>query len=369
MTQKSTNPILLFTGGHHTGALEVAKILISRGVTVIWFGHRHSMWGDQSDSVEYEEVTAEEISFYNLSAGKFYRTFHPLKLIRLPWGFIQAGCILIGLKIKYGFRIKGIVSFGGYLAVPVTLCGHFLGLPVIVHEQTMVSGLANGLIARFAQKIAVSWPGGAGEFPPHKTVYTGSLIRPQIVAAADLVSLPSLRPSIYVTGGKQGSHQINLAVFSALPELLKTYTVVHQTGSSTLHRDFDRAVSLRASLPPAVRDSYLPAAYLSADQAAVNLSRSRVVVSRSGAHITAELAFLGTRSVLIPLPRSSHSEQEINARFLVSHHLAVLLPQNRLNPDNLISAIDRASQLHPQNIDLPHDGVKNLVKLITSQLL
>jgi len=369
MNPSPSPPILIFTGGHHTGALEVAKILLSRGIKIIWFGHRHSMWGDRSVSAEFTEVSISGVRFIDLRAGKFYRTFHPLKLIRIPWGFFQSVFYLFKLKLLYRARLKGIVSFGGYLAVPVTICGYLLGLPIIAHEQTMVSGMANRLIARLAKKIAVSWSSGVREFPSRKSVFTGSLIRPQIITAARNPSFPVGKPVIYVTGGKQGSHQLNVSLFGALPELLKKYTVVHQTGASTIYRDYSRAFNFRFSLPVPLRDSYIPIDYLPADQAAANLAKALVVVSRSGAHITAELAYLSTRSVVIPLPRSSHNEQEINARYLVSHRLAILLPQSQLTPASLVSAIDQASKLQPKNIDLPHNGVDNLVKLISTELL
>ena len=166
---------LVITGGHHTGALEVAKSFSASGVPVVWFGHRHSLWGDPSDSAEYREVTAAGIPFYDLWAGKFYRTLNPLKLIRIPYGFLQAFHYLITLKPS------GIVSFGGYLAVPTVICGWLLGIPSVTHEQTVVGGWANRLIALFAQKIAVSWPESLKYYPQHKTILTGLPLRPEIL--------------------------------------------------------------------------------------------------------------------------------------------------------------------------------------------
>ena len=147
---------LVFTGGHHTGALEVARALREKGWKIVWFGHRHAAWGDTSDSAEYRDVTSEDIKFYDLLAGKFHKTYNPLKLIRIPWGFIQALCLLLLLNPD------GIVSFGGYLAVPTVIMGWLLGIPSITHEQTVTQGWANKLISKFAKKIALTWPGGNG---------------------------------------------------------------------------------------------------------------------------------------------------------------------------------------------------------------
>ena len=166
---------LVFTGGHHTSALEVAKALKGKGWDIVWFGHRHSMWGDKSDSAEYTEVTVAGIKFYDLRAGKFYRTFHPLKLIRIPFGFFRTFYYLLLLKPA------GIVSFGGYLAVPTVLVGWLLGIPSITHEQTVVSGWANKFISLFVKKIAITWPDSVHHYPLHKSVVIGLPLRSEII--------------------------------------------------------------------------------------------------------------------------------------------------------------------------------------------
>ena len=150
---------LVFTGGHHISSLSVALALKAEGVNIVWIGHRHSQWADTSDSAEYRDVTAAGIPFFDLQAGKFYQTFHPAKLIRIPWGFIQAFYYLVKI------RPSGIVSFGGYLAVPVVFVGWLLGIPSITHEQTVVAGWANKFISLFAKKVAITWPESASHFP------------------------------------------------------------------------------------------------------------------------------------------------------------------------------------------------------------
>ena len=151
---------LVFTGGHHTGALEVAKTLKNKGWKIVWFGHRHSMWNDTSDSAEYKEVIESGIEFHDLLAGKLYRTYNPFKLIRVPFGFLQA-CYLL-LRLKLTSDVSGIASFGGYLAVPTVIMGWILGIPSITHEQTITQGWANKLISKFAKKTALTWPGEKG---------------------------------------------------------------------------------------------------------------------------------------------------------------------------------------------------------------
>ena len=122
---------LVFVGGHHTTALAVIDVLQveNPNLAIFWIGHRFSMWGDKNDSVEYRDITARYIPFYDLKAGKFYHTYNPLKLLRIPFGFFQAFYYL--LKI----RPVLIVSCGGYLAVPVVIVGWILRIPSITRTD------------------------------------------------------------------------------------------------------------------------------------------------------------------------------------------------------------------------------------------
>ena len=81
---RKDNQTIVITGGHHNSALVLARRLRKKGLNIIWIGHRYSMWGDTALSAEYREVASEGIKFIELRAGKFYRTYHPLKLIRIP---------------------------------------------------------------------------------------------------------------------------------------------------------------------------------------------------------------------------------------------------------------------------------------------
>jgi UDP-N-acetylglucosamine--N-acetylmuramyl-(pentapeptide) pyrophosphoryl-undecaprenol N-acetylglucosamine transferase len=357
----SKSPLLIFTGGHHTSALALAKKLQERGWQIYWVGHRHSQWRDTADSAEYREVKEAGIEFFDLKAGKIFRTFHPLKLLRLPWGFITAFILVLKLKIHYGKRLKGIVTFGGYLGVPVVFNGFLFGIPVLAHEQTPVAGWANKFIAFFAQKIALTWPSGSGYYPVRKTILTGLPLRDEILNAVK--NKPRL-DHIYITGGKQGAHVINSAVFSVLEELLKDFTLIHQTGTSALSNDFKTANELRDKLPENLKNKYIVRDYLSPLETARALSDSGLVISRSGAHIIQELALFQTRCVLIPIPWSSHNEQLINARLLENNQQAEILNQSQLNGTTLIGAIQKAMLLKPGQLNIISDGMEKMIQLI-----
>lgn len=354
-------PILIFVGGHHTSGLEVAKILLANHkINIVWIGHRYSAWGDSHESAEYHEVTNENIPFIALRAGKFHHTYNPIKLIRIPWGFIQSMYILIRLKLSYPGQIRGVVSFGGYLAVPVVICAWMLNIPSLTHEQTAVSGWANRLIAIFCRKIAISWSESIAYLPKNKCIYVGLPIRQALFKTKR--SVESAKPTIYITGGKQGSHVINQSVFQALPQLLERFDVIHQTGSNSQYADYKTARQIQ-------HPRYSTYEYADAKTTAANIQKSRLVISRSGAHTIAELLFFHKKSVLIPIPWGSHNEQEKNANMLKNLNLAVVLDQQKLNPQTLLRAIDACLLLKPQKTQFNFHGLKNYASLIDSEFL
>jgi UDP-N-acetylglucosamine--N-acetylmuramyl-(pentapeptide) pyrophosphoryl-undecaprenol N-acetylglucosamine transferase len=351
------NNKLVFTGGHHTSALALAQQLTSQGWEIHWFGHRHSMWGDHTDSAEFTEVKQAGLKFYDLKAGKFYRTFNPLKLVRLPIGLFQSLFWLAKIKPC------GVVTFGGYLAAPTVISAWLLNIPSLIHDQTTHPGWANRLSAYFASKICLAFPDNNHLFPAAKTELVGLPLRPEIVKLLATPITKNSTPTLLVIGGKQGSHTINSLIFSALPNLLKKYHVIHQTGSSSVYSDSTMAAQIKSQLPVNLRDRYQPCPYLFPDQLATAYSKATVILSRSGAHSVYEFGLLATPTVLIPLPNSSHHEQLENALLLANHHLAVVLPQSEIGPQTLESALETAIKLTGQPLSLPTNATERMAKI------
>jgi UDP-N-acetylglucosamine--N-acetylmuramyl-(pentapeptide) pyrophosphoryl-undecaprenol N-acetylglucosamine transferase len=323
---------IVFSGGHHNAALEVAKnIKISRPeIKIIWYGHKHTTLSDNSLSAEYKEVTSAGITFRNINAGKVYKTYNIKHWIRLPLGFFQS------LWYLMKDRPCLIVSFGGYLAVPIVLAGRLQGIPSVTHEQTCVAGLANRFIAKFAKKVFITWPNSEVYFNKKKTIITGLPLRTAIFSANPKeFAFDNSLPTIYVTGGKQGSHVINMAVKDALPQIIKIANVIHQTGSSTEYNDFQALEEVRGSLAQDLKKRYILRQYVFEDEIGSVFSKADIIVSRSGAHMIYELIALKKPALLIPIPWSSHNEQYKNAEMLKREGGADILEQTNLSSSTL----------------------------------
>lgn len=242
------------------------------------------------------------------------------------WGLVK----LPGLILKARARLRKIaaavvVSFGGYSAVPVVWAAKILKIPILIHEQTFAAGLTSKITGRLADVIAISWESSRQNFPKLKTVLTGNPLRREILGVKRRP-----QPVVYITGGHQGAKVINDTVERILPQLLQQFTVYHQYGQ----------------LPrPAAREHYVTKAYFSAGELAKIYSQASLVIGRAGINTVTELAYLKIPAVLIPLPYTQRLEQDVNARYLEKLGLAVILPQDRLTPAALLSAVAQAKSL------------------------
>lgn len=323
-------PLIAFTGGHHNSALEVAKLLQKEGFRVVWLGHKFTAKGEKSLSAEFQEVSRAGIKFLELKTGKFYRKKDPLEWLKIIFGFFQALIYLLS------YRPTLIYSSGGYLAVPVVITGWFLRIPAITHEQTVVAGWANKAITPFVKKVLLTHSTSISNYPKDKTLVVGLPIRKEILNKKYSKKFnPEL---IYITCGKQGSHIINQALFPLIPKLTQRFTVVHQTGSSSLTKDIDRARRVKEKLGDR-KDRYLFAPYFFAEDAATYIRSASVIVSRSGAHTVYELMILRKKAVLIPISWVSHNEQLLNANLAKEQIGSSILEEKNLSSEALYQAI------------------------------
>lgn len=312
------------TGGHTYPALTAVRTLrarlaeAGRGLDVLWVG--------AADSLEERVATGEGIAFTSVAVGKIRRSKNPIKLAspanmadmgRVPLGVLQAR------KAINAFRPDVVLATGGYVAVPVGVATTRLcHRPLVVHEQTVRLGLANKTLAGAATNVAVSSESTLPLLPEavrSRTVVTGNPVRPEVltgqpdkaIAALGLGGFDRRLPTVYVTGGAQGSKQINDLVEALRPWLLGHANLIHQCGTGHLE-GLRRSA---AGLPPELAGRHHLTDYVGAELPDV-LALADVVISRSGAGTIAELTALGKASVLVPLATSAGNEQAHNAQHL-----------------------------------------------------
>lgn len=318
---------ILLTGAHFTPAVATIEELKKYpDVEIVYVGRRTTQEGDPTPSLESQILPKLGVKFIPIITGRLQREFTIYtipSLLKIPIGLMQAFWIIITQ------RPKAVLSFGGYVAVPIVLVSWLFSIPIIIHEQTLVSGLANLISSNFADKIALSFEQKTKD---PKVLITGNPIRKMI---RDIKRRPGKKkePFILITGGNQGSHTINLAIAEILPQLLKKAFVIHISGDNKF-KDFEKLKEFGE-----FGGKYRVEKWIGQEYGAV-LQKIDLVVCRGGINTLSELAFLAKPALVIPLPYLYQDEQNQNAEFFEKIGLVRILPQSKLSPANLLKNIE-----------------------------
>jgi UDP-N-acetylglucosamine--N-acetylmuramyl-(pentapeptide) pyrophosphoryl-undecaprenol N-acetylglucosamine transferase len=324
------------TGGHHSSALPVIEKLREKNpdVEIFWIGHKYSAKGDKNTTLEYREIKALNIPFFDLKAGKVYKTYDLGRWTKIPLGFLQAFYYL--LKI----RPDVIMSFGGYLAAPVVLAGWFLRIPSLTHEQTVVAGYSNRFISKFVKKVLISWKESEKFFPKNKIKFVGIPLRDSIFQIkSDSFNGNENLPTVYVSGGKIGSHIINNVMRESLGSLLGFCNIILQCGDNSVFNDHDLIKNEYEKIKDLVPGKMFLRKFVFEEEIGEALLKSNLVISRSGAHTIAEMLALKKPCLLIPIPWVSHNEQFENALMLKKYGLGEVIEEKNLNPETLLQKV------------------------------
>lgn len=326
------------TAGHVFPAVAVARALTELDPTV------EPVFAGTADRLEDRLVPAAGFRIHHVAALPLPRRLSP-GLLKVPGGLRAAV-----RRCEAILREEGAVAaatFGGYVSFPVSRAASRLGLPLVIHEQNAVPGLANRFAGRWASRIAVTFPGSAERFAhPDKVVVTGNPVRDDMLAldlearraeARQSFGLDPDVPTLLVFGGSQGARSLNRAVVRAHgmwaePGQLQ---VLHAAGASLYGETAAAWEKARAQgQGPRVRCvdfiEDMGAAYAAAD----------IVVCRAGATSIAELTALGRPSVLVPYPHATRDHQMHNARALAQVGGAQVIEDSELTGRRLVDAVE-----------------------------
>ncbi len=339
MDRSHTMKLLIVAGGGGHFAPVVPFIeSLPKHVEILVVGRKYGLEGDTAISFEYETALAKQIPFVALRTGRLQRkwTRYTLSsLVRFPYGIVQA------VRIVSQFKPDVVLSFGGYVSVPVAIAAFLLRIPIVIHEQTLEAGLSNKIASFFAKKICISWNSSRQFFPKEKTILTGNPIKKlkNHNGNRDITALNKNIPTIYITGGSLGSHAINVAIEGCIEKLLEHCIVFHQTGDAKKYNDFDRLQKKRETLPDRLKNRYHVMKFVHFDQVPLFYQKADLVVARAGINTISELLSSQTPSLLIPLPFAQNNEQEKNANFLKSFGFAEIIRQDDLSSEKLLSLV------------------------------
>lgn len=293
------------------------------------------------DPYDREVLLANNITWVATSAGKIRNYFSVLNFFdyfKTGWGILRA-------VLRIFFLYPDVVfSTGGYASFPTLLAARLFGIPVVILNCDVDPGRVSKWAAKFAKKVAVAFAEGAHYFPKDKVAHTGNPVRkaallPAREGAREFLKLKPELPVILVTGGSQGSQTINDAILDALPQLLKKYQVVHQTGRANYA---DVTGRMRVAITDSViLERYKPFDYLNDLATRMAAGAANLIISRAGAGNIFEAAAWGLPAILIPIPEPISHDQTKNAFAYARAGGAAVVEQNNLTPGLLVSEVNR----------------------------
>jgi UDP-N-acetylglucosamine--N-acetylmuramyl-(pentapeptide) pyrophosphoryl-undecaprenol N-acetylglucosamine transferase len=307
------------TGGHLFPAVAVAEEWLAAGGEVLFVG--------SGRKTEQEVLGRLGLPWRGISVtglqGRGLRG--AAGLFRLPVALAQS------LAIIRGFRPDVVLGVGGYSSGPVVVAARLMRLPCAVQEQNAMPGLTNRLLGRLVQAAFVSFPDTQSFFPRGKARLAGTPVR-RALLEGKAPGKETGKLGLFIFGGSQGAHSINVAAAGMLPHLedmKSNLEIIHQTGEQDLAEVSAayEARSFQARVLPFIHD--MASAYGAAD----------LVVCRAGATTLAELAALGKPSLLIPYPHAVGNHQELNARAFEQAGAAEVILNRDLEPGRLAGRI------------------------------
>ncbi|RLC35141.1 hypothetical protein DRH14_01540 [Candidatus Shapirobacteria bacterium] len=331
------NKTIVIVGSHHSPAIELIRQLKQDSKynwQIHYIGHIHSA----DTHIHHTILSDPKIIYHNLKSGKFHRRYLPNTIKDIPKIIIAFfKSFLLLLKIKADI----VVSFGGYISVPIIITSRLFFIPSVTHEQTLTISLSTKINSYFVNKVALSFTNQPTKIKPSKIAITGNLLRHQIFQQQtkkyqSLTKQLKKFPLIYITGGNQGSQIINQNILKILDKLQQKFTTIHQTG----HLNINKFQKLSNRL-------YHPTDYISNQDIGWVLQKSQIVISRAGANTCQELLALNKKSILIPLYKSQQNEQLKNAKY-VKKQLAsqtIIINEKQLNGSNLLLAINQLQKI------------------------
>jgi UDP-N-acetylglucosamine--N-acetylmuramyl-(pentapeptide) pyrophosphoryl-undecaprenol N-acetylglucosamine transferase len=317
------------TGGHLFPGIAIAQKFMARNsqneIVFVSTGNQFEQRVLDKMNFALQRVTVEGIK----GRGLWNQT---KSICKLPKGIYQA------IRILRRFKPDLVVGLGSYSAGPVVLAARLLGVKIVLHEQNILPGITNRVLARFADMILVSFEDTRTRLASGRSKFTGNPVRQEILNGSrqlkseDRAETGQKPFTILIIGGSQGAHRINLTVVEALGHLHQTddLYIFHQTGAADEKMVQDAYARHNvASTVQSFFDDMAPL-YQSAD----------LIICRAGATTVAEITAIGKAVIFIPFPHAADDHQTLNAASLAEKGAAEMILEKDLTAKMLGEKIE-----------------------------
>ncbi len=346
------------TGGHIFPGIALAEYLLQQKKEVVFISGKRK--------VEKEILKNRPFSVYELDVEGFLGK-SLINKIKAFNKMIKA--ILKSYKLIKNIDPDIILATGGYISFPVVLVGKLQRKVLGLHEQNIEPGMANKILSKLVDKIFISIKGSEKFFPKEKVIFSGNIIRKEILTK---VKKEHTGKGLLIIGGSLGAKFINELATEIVPLLLKEIEdlrIIHQTGLDNYKEVRDKYNLVIKNIKNAKeRLTILPFI----ENMAWAYSQADLVLSRAGATTLAELFATGKPAILIPFPYATRNHQEKNAKAVAEKGGAIVIRQNEADSKKVYKIIKNLLN-NPQKLknmsDIMHSFfIKDSEKIIINTL-
>jgi len=238
-----------------------------------------------------------------------------------------------------------VIGFGGIGSVAAVVSAKNLNIPTLIHEQNIVPGLANRLLAKIATKTSASYVQSLKFFRQHNPVITGNILRCDLKKlekrqARSSLELDEDKFTVFVFGGSQGAEFINRCFLETVKKLEENerhnLQVIHSFGKGGLAAAEKQYLELGIGKKLFTYCDLMNNAYSAAD----------LVICRAGAGTLGELSYFNKAAILIPYPHA-RAHQKRNALFMQDIGAACIIEENEYTCIHLLELL-KAVIKHPE---------------------
>ena len=310
------------TGGHIYPALSVIRKIQEHDSA------SEFLYIGTLDRMEHEIIPKENIPYLGIEMSGLSKNIgKSLKSIK---------CLLKAIanlkkEIKK-FNPDIVIGVGGYVTFPVIYSAKKLGYKTFIHEQNLIPGKSNRILARYADIVAVSLEGSKKYFQHNNVYFTGNPRSTEAYLANGIdkktLGLSNNKKLVLIVMGSLGSMTINDELLKIVPRFSeKEYEVLLVTGKNYYEKFQDFRFSNVKIVP--FLDNMLNV-----------LKSCDLIITRAGASTIAEITAIGLPSILVPSPYVANNHQYYNAMELVNNGASLLLEEKEFQSENLLEKID-----------------------------
>lgn len=290
-----------------------------------------------------------------IQAGKIRRYLSPKSvfqniidvLYKIPVSFLQSYKYLQKIQPQFVF------SKGGYGALPINWAARKLKIPIFLHESDIIPGKTTKMFASSATKIFTSFrETKIDNISAEKIIYTGNPIRKEVLngnkeEAKKIFKLTEEKPVLLIMGGSQGAERINNLILVILPDLLKSFEIIHQCGEKNVNEIWSTA-QIVVKQEELIK-YYHPKGFLTGKELKHAYTASHLIISRAGSGAIFEIAAVGKPSILLPLPEAAQNHQAENAHAFTINGAGLIMEHKNPTPallyKNIMSVFSQSEKL------------------------